>query len=203
MAVARKKDFEFDKDWGPGYQDDFIAHAVQDPAHPPELGVISGLVGRSPLEGHIRCYVNANLTAFLEIPFDAVRWVSVATPACLTLKLLFVDRSVRIKMCRLGERPVETTVRDFIAQRRSAPAHAPVGMGQFAMGRPRMRQPVPMDWSPVTLDCPSDPPVPECSIPKTYNDEDCPRPPMAGPVTQSPIDCGFPWPGQPWFGGGW
>ena len=50
----------------------FVEALAPDPSRIPEVNVLSGHLGRSPREGHVRLYRNPALTGFIEIPLSDV-----------------------------------------------------------------------------------------------------------------------------------
>lgn len=50
----------------------FVDALVDDPANPPQLQVLTGYRGRSAQEGHTRFYVDPELTAWVDVPDDAI-----------------------------------------------------------------------------------------------------------------------------------
>jgi hypothetical protein len=51
---------------------DFVDALVEDPANPPQLQVLQGYRGRSAQEGYTRFYVDPELTAWADVPDDAI-----------------------------------------------------------------------------------------------------------------------------------
>jgi len=50
----------------------FVARLIADPAHPPDVAVLTGYPGTSPLEGHLRLYLSVDLSESVDIPEEAV-----------------------------------------------------------------------------------------------------------------------------------
>src|SRR5687767_13365629 len=53
--------------------EDFVARLVRDPSRPPQLQLLSGYLGASSVEGHVRLYTDVELGGYVEIPADAIR----------------------------------------------------------------------------------------------------------------------------------
>ncbi|HYE14606.1 MAG TPA: hypothetical protein VD968_09220, partial [Pyrinomonadaceae bacterium] len=69
---------EGERDYGEGGGaeigfDDFVARIVRDPNDPPDLLLLSGYLGSSSEEGHVRLYLNEELSRYVEIPEGAIR----------------------------------------------------------------------------------------------------------------------------------
>jgi hypothetical protein len=51
---------------------DFIAHVISDPKNPQETRMLTGWLGDAAEEGYRRLYTNAELSAYIDIPVDAI-----------------------------------------------------------------------------------------------------------------------------------
>src|SRR5262249_589393 len=68
--MERKSDMPENKPRIP--EDDFVSKVVKDPKQPPDAILLSGFLGKSSEEGHIRLYFDPGLSQYVEIPNDAI-----------------------------------------------------------------------------------------------------------------------------------
>ncbi len=54
---------------------DWVAKIVSDPNNPPNVVMITGVFGDSPIDGHVRIYLNFDLSEYVDAPESAVRHV--------------------------------------------------------------------------------------------------------------------------------
>lgn len=87
--------------------DDFVARLVQDPKDPPGLQLLSGYLGASSEEGHVRLYLDEELSRYAEIPLESIRHARELPPAESPLggSLLWLDRDAEVMHGRAGEKP--------------------------------------------------------------------------------------------------
>src|SRR5690349_14390107 len=87
--------------------DDFVARLVPDPKDPPDLMLMSGYVGASSEEGHVRLYLDEELSRYAEIPLESIRHARELSPAESPLggSLLWIDRDAELMHGRAGEKP--------------------------------------------------------------------------------------------------
>ncbi|MBV8856143.1 MAG: hypothetical protein JOZ02_04200 [Acidobacteria bacterium] len=78
--------------------DDFVGRIVQDPNEPPSVTLLSGYLGASSEEGHVRLYLDEELTRYVEIPEKAVRHTQELPPEQSPLggSLLWIDRDAEV-----------------------------------------------------------------------------------------------------------
>ncbi len=79
---------------------------VADPAQPPNLRALVGLLGRSAKKGHTRLYVTMDLCDYLDIPDEAIVH-SVATDtrsSPLGANVVWIDRDSKILRTRVQTR---------------------------------------------------------------------------------------------------
>jgi hypothetical protein len=110
---------EFEGD-GPNLRyDDFVERIVQDPNKPPGVTLLSGYLGSSSEEGHVRLYLDEELSRYVEIPEKAVRHAQRLPPEQSPLggSLVWIDRDVEVLHGAAGsERRKATFLEGQIAQ---------------------------------------------------------------------------------------
>src|SRR5215210_5803019 len=87
--------------------DDFVARLVPDPKDPPGLMLMSGYLGESSEEGHVRLYLDEELSRYAEIPREAIRHAR-ALPheqSPLGGSLLWIDRDAEVMHGKAGAKP--------------------------------------------------------------------------------------------------
>ena len=91
--------------------DDFVARLVQDPGDPPDLLLLSGYLGASSEEGHVRLYLDEELSRYAEIPKEAIRHARELSPEQSPLggSLLWIDRDADLMHGRAGAKPGAAT----------------------------------------------------------------------------------------------
>ena len=99
-----------DQGWGEGPNlrlDDFVGRIVQDPNEPPSVTLLSGYLGASSEEGHVRLYFDEELSRYVEIPKEAIRHARELSPAESPLggSLLWIDRDAEVMHGKAGEKP--------------------------------------------------------------------------------------------------
>ncbi|MFL6331851.1 MAG: hypothetical protein ACJ754_00750 [Pyrinomonadaceae bacterium] len=112
--------------------DDFVGQIVQDPNAPPSVTLLSGYLGSSSEEGHVRLYLDEELSRYVEIPQKAVRYTQELPPEHSPLggSLLWVDRDAEVVHGAAGsERPKATFLEGQIAQDYMGTAAAFPGLG--------------------------------------------------------------------------
>ena len=74
--------------------DDWVARLVPDPKDTPGLQLLSGYLGASPEERHVRLYLDEELSRYVDIPEEAIRHTRELPPEQSPLggSLLWVDR---------------------------------------------------------------------------------------------------------------
>ena len=87
--------------------DDLIARLVKDPNNPPGLLLLSGYLGASSEEGHVRLYLDEELSRYVEIPKDAIRHAQELSPEQSPLggSLVWVAREAELMHGRAGAKP--------------------------------------------------------------------------------------------------
>ena len=87
--------------------DDFVARLVQDPTDPPGLQLLGGYLGASSEEGHVRLYLDEELSRYAEIPKASIRHARELSPAESPLggSLLWVDRDAELMHGKSGAKP--------------------------------------------------------------------------------------------------
>ena len=104
----QSKGGEWGEDEGPKLRyDDFVGRIVQDPNEPPCLTLLSGYLGSSSEEGHVRLYLDEELSRYAEIPKQSIRHARELSPEESPLggSLLWVDRDAELMHGRAGEKP--------------------------------------------------------------------------------------------------
>jgi hypothetical protein len=78
--------------------DDFVGRIVQDPSQPPELLLLSGYLGASSEEGHVRLYLDEELSRYVELPEKAIRHTQELPPEQSPLggSLVWLDRGAEV-----------------------------------------------------------------------------------------------------------
>lgn len=94
--------------------DDFVEKVVTDPSQPPNVVVVSGFVGRSPDDGHIRVYAEPSLASWVDVPADAVRHTARLTPEQSPLggSLLWVAAEAPLRT--QAQQPAQPVAADFL-----------------------------------------------------------------------------------------
>lgn len=94
--------------------DDFVEKVVTDPSQPPDVVVLSGFVGRSADEGHIRVYADPSLASWVDVPADAVRHTARLTPEQSPLggSLLWVAAAAPLRTP--AQQPAQPVAADFL-----------------------------------------------------------------------------------------
>ncbi|MET0646829.1 MAG: hypothetical protein ABW208_09430 [Pyrinomonadaceae bacterium] len=87
--------------------DDFVARLVPDPTDSPDLLLLSGYLGVSSEEGHVRLYQDEELSCYVEIPREAVRRAQALTTEQSPLggSLVWVERKAELMHGRAGAEP--------------------------------------------------------------------------------------------------
>jgi hypothetical protein len=93
--------------------DEFVDRVVSDPANPPRVAVVEGFVGRSSLEGHVRVYANPALTAWVDVPQDAIRHAQRLDDSALGGSILWVDAEAKLAPGS-AEGDAERSAADFL-----------------------------------------------------------------------------------------
>ncbi|HEX6183540.1 MAG TPA: hypothetical protein VFZ44_06485 [Pyrinomonadaceae bacterium] len=99
--------------------DDFVGRIVQDPSQPPELLLLSGYLGASSEEGHVRLYLDEELSRYVEIHLNSIRHTQElpADQSPLGGSLVWLDRSAEVLHGSAGgERRKATFLEGQIAQ---------------------------------------------------------------------------------------
>lgn len=110
--------------WGEGdgpniRYDDFVGRIVQDPNEPPNVMLLSGYLGSSSEEGHVRLYLDEELGRYVEIPEKAIRHTQELPPEQSPLggSLVWIDRDAEVVHGAAGtERRKATFLEGQIAQ---------------------------------------------------------------------------------------
>src|SRR5215212_5276624 len=78
--------------------DDFVRRIVQDPNEPPGVTLLSGYLGSSSEEGHVRLYLDEELCRYVEIPEKAIRHTQELPPEQSPLggSLVWIDRDAEV-----------------------------------------------------------------------------------------------------------
>lgn len=78
--------------------DDFVRRIVQDTNDPPSVTLLSGYLGSSSEEGHVRLYLDEELSRYVEIPEKAVRHTQELSPEQSPLggSLVWIDRDAEV-----------------------------------------------------------------------------------------------------------
>ncbi|HEX8115968.1 MAG TPA: hypothetical protein VF521_01735, partial [Pyrinomonadaceae bacterium] len=78
--------------------DDFVGRIVQDPKAPPNVLLLSGYLGSSSDEGHVRLYLDEELSRYVEIPEKAIRHTQElpAEQSPLGGSLVWIDREAEV-----------------------------------------------------------------------------------------------------------
>jgi hypothetical protein len=84
--------------------DDFVARLVKDPGDPPDLLLMSGYLGASSEDGHVRLYLDEELSRYVEIPKEAIRHARELPPGQSPLggSLLWIDRKAELMHGKAG-----------------------------------------------------------------------------------------------------
>jgi hypothetical protein len=99
--------------------DDFVGRIVQDPNEPPNVTLLSGYLGSSSEEGHVRLYLDEELSRYVEIPEKAIRHTQELPPEQSPLggSLVWIDRDAEVVHGAAGaERRKATFLEGQIAQ---------------------------------------------------------------------------------------
>lgn len=99
--------------------DDFVGRIVQDPNAPPSVTLLSGYLGSSSEEGHVRLYLDEELCRYVEIPEKAIRHTQELPPEQSPLggSLVWIDRDAEVLHGAAGsERRKATFLEGQIAQ---------------------------------------------------------------------------------------
>lgn len=111
---------EQDEGDGPNLRlDDFVGRIVQDPNAPPSVTLLSGYLGSSSEEGHVRLYLDEELCRYVEIPEKAIRHTQELLPEQSPLggSLVWIDRDAEVLHGAAGsERRKATFLEGQIAQ---------------------------------------------------------------------------------------
>lgn len=87
------------KGGGPGIPyDDFVQRIVQNPNDPPKVTLLSGFLGSSSEEGHVRLYLDEELSRYVEIPEKAIRHIQKLLPEQSPLggSLVWIDSGAEV-----------------------------------------------------------------------------------------------------------
>ena len=99
--------------------DDFVGRIVQDPNEPPNVMLLSGYLGSSSEEGHVRLYLDEELCRYVELPEKAIRHTQELPPEQSPLggSLVWIDRDAEVLHGAAGsERRKATFLEGQIAQ---------------------------------------------------------------------------------------
>ncbi|HWS88787.1 MAG TPA: hypothetical protein VN282_17565 [Pyrinomonadaceae bacterium] len=111
---------QWGEDDGPNIRyDDFVGRIVRDPNEPPCLTLLSGYLGSSSEEGHVRLYLDEELCRYVEIPEKAIRHTQELPPEQSPLggSLVWIDRDAEVMHGAAGsERRKATFLEGQIAQ---------------------------------------------------------------------------------------
>ncbi|HEX7318364.1 MAG TPA: hypothetical protein VF297_30945 [Pyrinomonadaceae bacterium] len=111
---------QWGEDDGPNVRyDDFVGRIVQDPNEPPNVMLLSGYLGSSSEEGHVRLYLDEELCRYVEIPQKAIRHSQELPPEQSPLggSLVWIDRDAEVVHGAAGsERRKATFLEGQIAQ---------------------------------------------------------------------------------------
>lgn len=121
------EEYDYPKGGGQGYEgdgpnlrlDDFVGRIVQDPNAPPSVTLLSGYLGSSSEEGHVRLYLDEELCRYVEIPEKAIRHTQELPPEQSPLggSLVWIDRDAEVLHGAAGsERRKATFLEGQIAQ---------------------------------------------------------------------------------------
>jgi hypothetical protein len=112
-----EKEYEAD---GPNLRyDDFVGRIVTDPKEPPCVTLLSGYLGSSSEEGHVRLYLDEELCRYVEIPEKAIRHTQELSPEQSPLggSLVWIDQDAEVLHGAAGsERRKATFLEGQIAQ---------------------------------------------------------------------------------------
>ena len=122
--------------------DDFVARLVKDPTDPPSLLLLRGYLGASSEEGHVRLYLDEELSRYVEIPKEAIRHARELSPQQSPLggSLLWIDREADLMHGKAGVEPgvssfLEGWIEDEYREVAEAvPAARPAARGVGAQG---------------------------------------------------------------------
>lgn len=111
---------EKDEGDGPNLRlDDFVGRIVQNPKEPPGVTLLSGYLGSSSEEGHVRLYLDEELCRYVEIPEKVIRHTQELPPEQSPLggSLVWIDREAEVLHGAAGsERRKATFLEGQIAQ---------------------------------------------------------------------------------------
>ena len=121
------EEYDYPKGGEQGYEgdgpnlrlDDFVRRIVQDPNAPPSVTLLSGYLGSSSEEGHVRLYLDEELCRYVEIPEKAIRHTQELPPEQSPLggSLVWIDRDAEVLHGAAGsERRKATFLEGQIAQ---------------------------------------------------------------------------------------
>lgn len=99
--------------------DDFVGRIVQNPKEPPGVTLLSGYLGSSSEEGHVRLYLDEELCRYVEIPEKTIRHTQELSPEQSPLggSLVWIDRDAEVLHGAAGsERRKATFLEGQIAQ---------------------------------------------------------------------------------------
>lgn len=99
--------------------DDFVERIVRDPNEPPDVLLLSGYLGSSSEEGHVRLYLDEELCRYVEIPEKAIRHTQELPPeqSALGGSLVWLDRNAEVVHGPVGsDRRKATFLEGQIAQ---------------------------------------------------------------------------------------
>lgn len=84
--------------------DDFVARIVEDPNKPPDLLLLSGYLGASSEEEHVRLYLDEELSQYVEIAQKSIRHTQEIPPEQSPLggSLVWIDRGAEVMHGKAG-----------------------------------------------------------------------------------------------------
>ena len=90
---------QWGEDDGPKVRyDDFVGRIVKDPNEPPNATLLSGYLGSSSEEAHVRLYLDEGLSRYVEIPEKAILHTQELPPEQSPLggSLVWIDRKAEV-----------------------------------------------------------------------------------------------------------
>lgn len=99
--------------------DEFVQRIVRDPKDPPQVTLLSGYLGSSSEKEHVRLYLDEELSRYVEIPENAIRYTQALPPEQSPLggSLVWIDSGAEVLHGAAGsERRKATFLEGQIAQ---------------------------------------------------------------------------------------
>lgn len=112
MSKENEGERGYEEEAGPDIRySDFVGRIVRDPNDPPDVQLLSGFLGASSEEGHVRLYLDEELRNYVEIPLDAIRHTQEIPPEQSPLGglLVWIDRKAEVLHGKAGTERTRAT----------------------------------------------------------------------------------------------